>query len=207
MDIKQLMSFIKIEHTLFSLPFIIIGFFIAVEQFYPSGEMPLEDLVWVLVAAVGARGLAMTLNRIIDRNIDAENPRTAKRHLANGTMSMTTAWTLAVIFLGMLLLGAGMLNKVALAMSWLPVMAFVIYPYTKRFTWLCHLWLGLCLGLAPAGAWVAIAADFHGWESITGTNGFGNGLLWYPTVFFISLGVTLWITAFDINYARMDVRK
>ena len=107
MDIKQIMSFIKIEHTLFSLPFIIIGFFIAVEQFYPSGEMPLADLFWVLVAAVGARGLAMTLNRIIDRNIDAENPRTAQRHLASGTMSMSTAWTLAVAFLGMLLLGAG----------------------------------------------------------------------------------------------------
>ena len=171
------MSFIKIEHTLFSLPFIIIGFFIAVEQFYPSGEMPLADLVWVLVAAVGARGLAMTLNRIIDRNIDAENPRTAQRHLASGTMSMSTAWTLAVAFLGMLLLGAGMLNEVALAMSWLPVLTFVVYPYTKRFTWLCHLWLGLCLGLAPAGAWVAIAADFYGWEAITGTGGFGSGLL------------------------------
>ena len=207
MDIKQLMSFIKIEHTLFSLPFIIIGYFVAVEQFYPADEMPLSDLAWVLVAAVGARGLAMTLNRIIDRNIDAENPRTAKRHLASGTMSMSTAWALAAIFLAMLLLGAGMLNEVALMMSWLPVLTFVIYPYTKRFTWLCHLWLGLCLGLAPAGAWVAIAGDFHGWQAITGTDGFGTGLLWYPTIFFISLGVTLWITAFDINYARMDVES
>ena len=207
MDIKQLMSFIKIEHTLFSLPFIIIGYFVAVEQFYPADEMPLIDLAWVLVAAVGARGLAMTLNRIIDRNIDAENPRTAKRHLASGTMSMSTAWALAAIFLAMLLLGAGMLNEVALKMSWLPVLTFVIYPYTKRFTWLCHLWLGLCLGLAPAGAWVAIAGDFHGWQAITGTDGFGTGLLWYPTIFFISLVVTLWITAFDINYARMDVES
>ena len=207
MDFKQIMSFIKIEHTLFSLPFIIIGYFVAIEQFYPDGEMPLIDLAWVLIAAVGARGLAMTLNRIIDRNIDAENPRTAKRHLASGAMSMSTAWTLAVIFLGMLLLGAGMLNEVALAMSWLPVLTFVVYPYTKRFTWLCHLWLGLCLGLAPAGAWVAIAGDFHGWQAITGTDGFGNGLLWYPTILFISLGVTLWITAFDINYARMDVES
>jgi len=207
MDIKQIMSFIKIEHTLFSLPFIIIGYFVAVEQFYPDGEMPLMDLAWVLVAAIGARGLAMTLNRIIDRNIDAENPRTAKRHLASGTMSISTAWILAAIFLGMLLIGAGMLNEVALAMSWLPVLTFVVYPYTKRFTWLCHLWLGLCLGLAPAGAWVAIAGDFHGWQAITGTDGFGNGLLWYPSIFFISLGVTLWITAFDINYARMDVES
>ena len=207
MDIKQIMSFIKIEHTLFSLPFIIIGYFIAVEQFYQDGEMPLADLLWVLVAAVGARGLAMTLNRIIDKNIDADNPRTAQRHLASGAMTTSTAWSLAVIFLAMLLLGAGMLNEVALAMSWLPVLTFVVYPYTKRFTWLCHLWLGLCLGLAPAGAWIAIAGDFHGWEAITGINGFGSGLLWYPTIFFISLGVTLWITAFDINYARMDVES
>ena len=100
MDIKQIMSFIKIEHTLFSLPFIIIGYFVAVEQFYPADEMPLIDLAWVLVAAVGARGLAMTLNRIIDRNIDAENPRTAKRHLASGTMSMSTAWDFSCGFLG-----------------------------------------------------------------------------------------------------------
>ena len=207
MDIKQIMSFIKIEHTLFSLPFIIIGYFVAVEQFYPADEMPLMDLAWVLVAAVGARGLAMTLNRIIDKDIDAENPRTAQRHLASGKMSLSTAWMLAIIFLIMLLVGAGMLNEVALMMSWLPVLTFVIYPYTKRFTWLCHLWLGLCLGLAPAGAWVAIAGDFHGWQAITGTDGFGTGLLWYPTIFFISLGVTLWITAFDINYARMDVES
>lgn len=207
MDVKQLLSFIKIEHTLFSLPFILIGYFIAVDQFYPSGEMPIVDLLLVLIAAVGARGLAMTLNRVIDRKIDAANPRTAKRHLATGAMSLSTAWTLAAIFLGMLVVSAGLLNQVALMMSWLPVLTFVVYPYTKRFTWLCHLWLGLCLGLAPAGAWVAIAADFHGWQAITGIDGFGEGVLWYPSIFFISLGVTLWITAFDINYARMDVES
>ena len=207
MDVKQVMSFIKIEHTLFSLPFILIGYFIAVDQFYGSKEMPIIDLLLVLVAAVGARGLAMTLNRIIDRKIDAANPRTAKRHLATGAMSLATAWGLAILFLGMLVVSAGLLNQVALMMAWLPVLAFVVYPYTKRFTWLCHLWLGLCLGLAPAGAWVAVAADFHGWEAITGIDGFGKGVLWYPSIFFISLGVTLWITAFDINYARMDVES
>ena len=87
MDIKQVMSFVKIEHTLFSLPFIIIGFIIAADQFYPADEFPYLDLVWILVAGVGARGLAMTLNRIIDREIDAQNPRTEKRHLASGSMS------------------------------------------------------------------------------------------------------------------------
>ena len=120
-------------------------------------------------------------------------------------MSMNTAWKLSAIFLGMLLIGAWQLNQVALMMAWLPVLAFVIYPYTKRYTWLCHLWLGLCLGLAPAGAWVAVAADVHGWAAITGPEGFG--FLWSPTIFFISLGVALWITAFDINYARMDIES
>jgi len=120
---------------------------------------------------------------------------------------MNTAWKLSAIFLGMLLLGAWQLNEVALMMAWLPVLAFVIYPYTKRYTWLCHLWLGLCLGLAPAGAWVAVAADVHGWAAITGLDDGGGDFLWFPTIFFISLGVALWITAFDINYARMDVES
>ena len=163
------------------------------------------DLLWILVAAVGARGLAMALNRIIDRDIDAASPRTSGRHLVSGSMSMNTAWKLSAIFLGMLLIGAWQLNEVALMMAWLPVLAFVIYPYTKRYTWLCHLWLGLCLGLAPAGAWVAVAADVHGWAAITGLD--GGDFLWFPTIFFISLGVALWITAFDINYARMDVES
>ena len=77
-----------------------------------------------------------------------------------------------------------MLNEVALQMVWLPVLAFMIYPYTKRVSWICHLWLGLCLGLAPAGAWVAITADVHGWGAITGVEGI---FLWYPEIFFISM--------------------
>lgn len=86
------------------------------------------------MAAVGARGLAMTLNRIIDRKIDAANPRTKERHLASGSMRLSTAYYLGLLFTGMLLLGAGMLNSVALTMSWLPVLTFVVYPYLKRFT-------------------------------------------------------------------------
>jgi len=204
MDAKQIMSFIKIEHTLFSLPFVLIGYFIALNQFAIS---PGIDLMWILFAAVGARGLAMALNRIIDRDIDAANPRTQERHLASGSMSLRTAWSLAAGFLAMLLVSAGMLNQVALMMAWLPVMAFVIYPYMKRYTWLCHFWLGLCLGLAPAGAWVAIAADVHGWAAITGMFSYETKFLWAPTILPISIGVMLWITAFDINYARMDIES
>ena len=202
MDVKQVLSFIKVEHTLFSLPFVLVGYFIALNQFNLNIGI---DLIWILLAAVGARGLAMALNRIIDRDIDAANPRTEQRHLASGSMSVQTAWGLADVFLVMLLVSAGMLNRVALMMAWLPVLTFVIYPYMKRFTWLCHFWLGLCLGLAPAGAWVAIAADVHGWEAITGLNRVDANWLWVQTILPVSVGVAFWIAAFDINYARMDV--
>ena len=204
MRAKEILEFVKVEHTLFSLPFVLIGYIHAHNQFIdqlPSDSSWMSvDIVWILIAAVGARGLAMTLNRIIDRDIDARNPRTESRHLVSGSMSMRTAWNLALAFLIMLLFSAWQLNEVALMMAWLPVLAFVIYPYTKRYTWGCHLWLGLCLGLAPAGAWLALSADVHRWGAILDSH-------WYPTIFFISLGVALWITAFDINYARMDVES
>ena len=141
MDLKQIASFVKIEHTLFSLPFVFIGAF--------DGWRP--NICSVLLdthCGSWARGLAMGLNRIIDRNIDAANPRTANRHLASGSMSLKTAWILCGIFLGMLVLGAGMLNPLCLYLSPIPVIAFVVYPYLKRFTWLCHWWLGGCLALA-----------------------------------------------------------
>ena len=204
MGVKEILEFVKVEHTLFSLPFVLIGYIHAHNQFIdqlPSDSSWMSvDIVWILIAAVGARGLAMTLNRIIDRDIDAQNPRTESRHLVSGSMSMRTAWNLALVFLIVLLFSAWQLNEVALMMAWLPVLAFVIYPYTKRYTWGCHLWLGLCLGLAPAGAWLALSADVHQWGAILDSH-------WYPTIFFISLGVALWITAFDINYARMDVES
>ena len=188
---REILEFVKIEHTLFSLPFVFIGAWVA-------GDPTIIQLVWILVAAIGARGLAMALNRIIDRDIDSMNPRTSERHLANGEMSLNTAWTLCVVFLSMLLVGAWQLNTVALAMSWLPVLFFVIYPYTKRVTWACHLWLGLCLGLAPAGAWLGIVGSDLGWAAITEYH-------WYPTIFWICLGVMFWIAAFDLNYALMDI--
>lgn len=195
------MEFVKIEHTLFSLPFVLIGYMIALNQFDLE---PGFDLFWILLAAIGARGLAMALNRIIDREIDAHNPRTMNRHLVTGTMRIQTAWILAGVFMLTLVISAGMLNQVALMLSWLPVTVFVIYPYLKRYTWLCHFWLGLCLGLAPAGAWVAVAGDIHGWASITGDFQNQSQWLWAPTIFPICLGVAFWISAFDINYARMD---
>jgi len=193
MGVKEILDFVKIEHALFSLPFVLIGAWIA-------GNPTVLQLTWILIAAVGARGLAMSLNRIIDRDVDGDNPRTSGRHLVEGTISLNTAWGLCVIFLTMLLFGAWQLNEVALAMSWLPVLAFIVYPYTKRITWACHLWLGLCLALAPAGAWLGIVGGELGWAAIT-------ELHWYPTIFWISLGVAFWIAAFDLNYALMDIES
>ena len=193
MGVKEILDFVKIEHALFSLPFVFIGAWIA-------GNPTVLQLTWILIAAVGARGLAMSLNRIIDRDVDGDNPRTSGRHLVEGTISLNTAWGLCVIFLTMLLFGAWQLNEVALAMSWLPVLAFIVYPYTKRITWACHLWLGLCLALAPAGAWLGIVGGELGWAAIT-------ELHWYPTIFWISLGVAFWIAAFDLNYALMDIES
>jgi 4-hydroxybenzoate polyprenyltransferase len=200
MGLREMLEFVKVEHTLFSLPFVLIGFVLADNEF---GSERL-DVFWIIVAAIGARGLAMALNRIIDREIDSANPRTASRHLPSGTMSIQTAWVLSAAFLVMLLFSAWMLNEVALKMVWLPVIAFVIYPYTKRISWICHFWIGFCLALAPAGAWVAIAADTHGWAAITGMHDGWTEILWFPELFFISLGVALWISAFDVNYALMD---
>ncbi|MDP7328733.1 MAG: UbiA-like polyprenyltransferase [Candidatus Thalassarchaeaceae archaeon] len=193
MGVKDILDFVKVEHTLFSLPFVFIGAWIA-------GNPTALQLTWILIAAVGARGLAMSLNRIIDRNVDADNPRTSGRHLVEGSMSLNTAWGLCGIFLSMLLIGAWQLNAVALAMSWLPVLVFIVYPYTKRVTWTCHLWLGLCLALAPAGAWLGIVGGDLGWSAIT-------ELHWYPTIFWICLGVMFWIAAFDLNYALMDIES
>jgi 4-hydroxybenzoate polyprenyltransferase len=185
MNFKQIASFVKIEHTLFSLPFILIGALMA-------GTPSNTQLLWIIIAAIGARGLAMGLNRIIDREVDAVNPRTAGRHLASGSMNMRTAWLLCTTFLVMLLIGAWRLNPLALQLSWIPVLAFVIYPYLKRFTWLCHWWLGVCLALAPAGAWVGITGEI-------------SSLSWWPELFIVSLGVMIWIASFDLGYALMDI--
>ena len=187
MDLKQIASFVKIEHTLFSLPFVFIGA-------YMAGEPSKFQLIWILIAAIGARGLAMGLNRIIDKDVDANNPRTANRHLASGAMSLSTAWTLCLVFLLMLVGGAAMLNPLCLYLSPIPVIVFVIYPYLKRFTWMCHWWLGGCLALAPAGAWVAITGEI-------------SSKSWYPDLLLVSVGVLFWIAAFDLGYAQMDIES
>ena len=173
---------VKFEHTVFALPFAYVGALLAV-----GGAPGAHDLLWITVAMVGARSLAMGLKRLIDAAIDARNPRTAARELPAGILSRAQVWSFCALSLAVFLVAVWQLDPVVRWLWPIPVAGFVIYPYLKRFTWLCHLWLGAVDGLAPVGAWVAITGKLP-WEA------------W-------ALGgaVGLWIAGFDLLYALFDV--
>jgi 4-hydroxybenzoate polyprenyltransferase len=172
---------VKIEHTLFALPFAYVGALLSV-QAVPSAH----DLVWITVAMVGARSLAMALNRLIDAEIDARNPRTAARELPSGALSKRQVWAFCAASLALFLLAVWQLQPICRWLWPIPVAGFVIYPYLKRITWLCHLWLGAVDGLAPVGAWVAI-----------------TGKLPWPA-WALGGAVAFWIAGFDLFYALFD---
>lgn len=177
---------IKFEHTIFALPYAYIGMIMA--SFYKDGTWPgWRTFFWVTLAMVGARSAAMALNRLIDRQIDAKNPRTADRELPKG--AITSFETLLFIIASLVLLGisAWMLNPLCFYLMPLAVFFLVVYSYTKRFTWACHLVLGITDGLAPLGAWIAVTGKFD-----------LPGLL-------LAGAVAAWIAAFDIIYACQDV--
>src|ERR687885_2609718 len=134
---RRFASLVKIEHTLFALPFAYVGAFLAV-----NGVPSAHDLVWITVAMVGARSLAMALNRLIDAQIDARNPRTAGRELPSGALTAAAVVVFCASALAVYLLAVWQLDPFVRPLSPIPVAAFVVYPYLKRFTWLCHLWLG-----------------------------------------------------------------
>ena len=138
---------VKIEHTVFALPFAYVGAVLA-RVAVPSAH----DLLWITVAMVGARSLAMALNRLIDAEIDARNPRTATRELPSGALSRAQVLLFCAASLALFLVAAFQLAHPVRYLWPIPVAAFVVYPYLKRFTWLCHLWLGAVDGLAPVGA-------------------------------------------------------
>ena len=173
---------IKVEHTVFALPFAYVGAFLAVDGI-PSAH----DLLWITVAMIGARSLAMALNRLIDMGIDARNPRTAGRELPSGALTVGAVVGFCAASLVLFLIAVWQLNPVVRWLWPIPVAAFVIYPYLKRFTWLCHLWLGAVDGLAPIGGWVAITGKLP-WEA------------W-------ALGgaVATWVAGFDIFYSLFDL--
>src|ERR1700750_2680247 len=172
---------VKFEHTVFALPFAYVGAFLAVD-----GVPTAHDLLWITVAMVGARSLAMALNRLIDAGIDARNPRTAGRELPSGKLTIGAVVLFSVAALAVFLIAVWQLNPVVRWLWPIPVVAFVVYPYLKRFTWLCHLWLGAVDGLAPVGAWVAITGKLP-WQA------------WA-----LGAAVALWVAGFDLFYALFD---
>jgi 4-hydroxybenzoate polyprenyltransferase len=172
---------VKIEHTVFALPFAYVGAFLAVGK-TPSAH----DLLWITLAMVGARSLAMALNRLVDAGLDARNPRTAGRELPSGQLSASQVALFSATSLALFLVAVWQLAPRTHWLWPIPVAGFVVYPYLKRWTWLCHLWLGAVDGLAPVGAWVAIT----------------NRLPWQAWL--LGAAVALWVAGFDFFYALFD---
>ncbi len=173
---------IKIEHSVFALPFGLAGAFLAA-----NGFPELEKIFWIVIAIVNARAAAFGFNRIIDREIDAKNPRTANREIPSGKIKLWEAVLFTFICLAIFVYSAWALNPLCFKLSPLAILILFIYSYTKRFTLLCHFVLGIALSLAPLGAWIAIRGSFD-WEIV-------------PMV----LTVVFWLAGFDTLYALWDV--
>lgn len=180
--LRTVLEMIKFEHTLFALPFAFLGMMLAAEG-WPSWR----EVGWIVVAMVGARSAAMGFNRLADRSFDAENPRTADRALPTGRVSSEFVALFILASLGLLLLAAWRLDPLALALSPLAILIILGYSYTKRFTALSHLVLGLGLSGAPLGAWIAIRGDIR------------------PAPLVLAAAVMLWVAGFDILYALADI--
>jgi 4-hydroxybenzoate polyprenyltransferase len=179
---RRFVSLVKLEHTVFALPYAYTGAILALGQ-VPSAS----QIFWITVAMVGARSLAMALNRLIDSRIDARNPRTARREIPAGLLSRANVAAFAIASLIVFLVAVWQLAPITRWLWPIPVAGFVIYPYLKRFTWLCHPFLGAVDGLAPVGGWVAVTNHVD------------------PTSFLLGGAVALWIGGFDIIYATMDL--
>ncbi len=176
------LGMIKISHSVFALPFAFTGAILA-----SSGFPPLSQIFWITVAMVGARSGAMGMNRIIDRNIDALNPRTANREIPSGKIRITDAAVFTFISLVVFVFAAYNLNPLCLKLSPVAIAVLFIYSYTKRFTWLSHIVLGIAISAAPLGAWIAVRGTFD-WEIMP-----------------LSIAVVFWLAGFDILYALQDI--
>ncbi len=181
-NLKITLEMIKIEHTLFALPFAFLGAVLA-SRGLPAGR----QIVWIVVAMVGARSAAMAFNRLVDRQIDAANPRTRTRAIPAGLLSARYVTVFTIVSAGVFFLAAAMLNRLTLILSPIALGSILFYSYTKRFTSLSHLVLGWSLAIAPAGAWIAV-----------------RGAIDSPVPLLLSLAVLLWTAGFDIIYACQD---
>jgi 4-hydroxybenzoate polyprenyltransferase len=182
--LTSLLEMIKFSHTVFAFPFALMGLLLAS---LASGIAPtFAQVFWICLAMVGARTGAMGLNRIIDARIDADNPRTAERHLPSGKVAMGEAWLLVLGAFALLLLAAWMLNPLCLQLAPVAIFFLALYSYCKRFTALAHVVLGICLAAAPIGAWIALRGDI-GWPVVV-----------------LGLAVLFWVAGFDIFYALQD---
>ena len=173
---------IKFEHTLFALPFAFLGAILAA-----NGLPTWRQLIWITVAMVGARSAAMTFNRIIDRDIDAANPRTANRELPTGRLSVGFAWMFLYVSIGVFLLASWSLNWLTFALSPVALICVLGYSYAKRFTAFAHILLGLALAISPSAAWIAVRGD-----------------LFDEVPLLLSLFVVMWTAGFDVLYACQD---
>ena len=176
------LEMIKIEHTLFALPFAFLGALLAA-----NGLPALSQILWIIVAMVGARSAAMAFNRIADRNFDARNPRTATRAIPAGLLSVAFVWAFTIVAAALFLFAAAMLNRLTLILAPIALASVLLYSFTKRWTQFSHLVLGWCLSIAPTGAWIAV-----------------RGAIDSAVPLLLSLVVLLWTAGFDILYACQD---
>lgn len=181
--LKSYGNFIKVEHSLFSLPLILCGSFLAA-----WGLPNIKVLLLIVTAAIGARTTALAINRILDAKIDSLNPRTKERELPSGKIYLNEALLITLIGLIVYLISAYYICDLILYLSPIPLIVFIIYPLMKRFTPLCHFGVGLGLGLAPLAGWVAVTCSL--------------GNLTVPLI--LSLFTLLWVSGFDIIYATLD---
>ncbi|MEA3464819.1 MAG: UbiA-like polyprenyltransferase [Thermodesulfobacteriota bacterium] len=185
LKIKSLLGMIKFSHTIFAFPFALIGMVLAA---HANGALPtMGQLLWICLAMVGARSGAMGLNRLLDARIDALNPRTAERHIPAGLVAQWEAGLFVALSFSLLVLAAYMLNPLCFYLSPVALFFLALYSFAKRFTAYAHLILGLCLGAAPVGAWIALRGDVT------------------VSIILVGLAVSLWVAGFDILYALQDL--
>ena len=182
MGVKSLARMVKLSHTVFALPFALASAAVAAR----GHGITVWQVVAILLAMAGARTAAMGFNRIVDRHLDAKNPRTAGREIPTGKVSVVAASVLTAASAAVFVAAAASLGRLCLLLSPVVLALVLGYSFTKRFTWLCHLFLGLAIGMAPAGAWIAV-----------------RGSLAWPAVW-LTVAVATWIGGFDVLYALAD---